>query len=758
MADSAQQDGPLDRKVRLAQLELIVQGIEALPLLNAALSRAPVLAAAEAAEPPRDGEQSARFVELAACDPAATARLLSVANRASQNDIATVAQAIDEVGFHSAQAAVLCCIALRPSDGQAEKGGLNRQDFWHHCLAVALAARMLTERAALPFDPAEAFTWGLLHDLGKLGMLQTLPKSYLRVLQAVRLHGGDIADHERAIIGVDHAVFGRRLAEHWRLPHALQEAVWLHHQPPAALPAGSTAHRIALVNLADTIAREQRLGFSGNLTFVQSSDDLAKQLNIDGGAVHDVAARLAAELQRRISLLGTETAGEASLGDLARRTLEQFDRLNRRIQQQSRSLGPQAQAMEQLGALARELRPDATVSNALARIAALVARAGGGRPSRENPVVVYSICREDEQVLAACHRGEDDVPQRTFRCRRASDDRPSPPPGTAAEAVAEMLADPTEMGQWVDLATCSHRALLCAGRWVGGVLVSGPTPRDRTDAIEPLVETLALSLALVQERSRAMRLSEQLSGAWSRLAAAQESLAEASTLAAVGEMAAGAAHEINNPLAVISGRAQLMCGKARSKAQREVWELIVDQTQRISDIITELMEFASPPAPAAEAIEPHELLKEAAEAFSSSDHPQAAAAEVDIDTAENVPLLRADRRQIRAVVQELMGNAAVAAGDRARIRLAAVADKSNGSVVLSVADNGPGMDAQTIAAAFTPFFSRQPAGRRRGLGLPRAKRYVEVNGGRMWVRSEAGKGTTVYVQLPAEAPGGLGGG
>ena len=67
---------------------------------------------------------------------------------------------------------------------------------------------------------------------------------------------------------------------------------------------------------------------------------------------------------------------------------------------------------------------------------------------------------------------------------------------------------------------------------------------------------------------------------------------------------------------------------------------------------------------------------------------------------------------------------------------------------MTVRDTGPGMDARTLDSAFTPFFSAQRAGRRRGLGLPRAKRYVENNGGRIWIRTRPGEGTTVYVQLP----------
>ncbi|RPI62385.1 MAG: ATP-binding protein, partial [Planctomycetaceae bacterium] len=73
----------------------------------------------------------------------------------------------------------------------------------------------------------------------------------------------------------------------------------------------------------------------------------------------------------------------------------------------------------------------------------------------------------------------------------------------------------------------------------------------------------------------------------------------------------------------------------------------------------------------------------------------------------------------------------------------------NRAVLLTVSDNGPGMDNATLERAFTPFFSLQRAGRRRGLGLPRAKRQIEANGGRIWIQSSTATGTKVFILLPA---------
>ena len=191
-----------------------------------------------------------------------------------------------------------------------------------------------------------------------------------------------------------------------------------------------------------------------------------------------------------------------------------------------------------------------------------------------------------------------------------------------------------------------------------------------------------------------------------------------------------------------------MSERAGELEQRKTWRLIADQAHRISDIISELMAFASPERPNASEFDVGELLHDAANAFTSSDHPQATPGTVDIQVEEGPPRALADRDQIHAAILELMVNAANAAAGDLRIRLAAEFDQINAVVLLTVRDAGSGMDERTAGRAFTPFFSVQKAGRRRGMGLPRVKRVVENNGGRIWIDSQVGVGTTVTVQLP----------
>jgi len=256
----------------------------------------------------------------------------------------------------------------------------------------------------------------------------------------------------------------------------------------------------------------------------------------------------------------------------------------------------------------------------------------------------------------------------------------------------------------------------------------------------------------VSRRLAAKDMEEKLVAVSGMMAAQQESLAAARAMSAIAEMAAGAAHEMNNPLAVISGRAQLMRQKAEDEAQRKVWQTITDQAQQISNIITELMEFASPAQPIPERVPVADLLESARDSScqaggegKSSGNAQAALQAVDIEVADRALAVFADPRQAKDVLVELLRNAAAAGAEK----ISMSARQHNAQVLLTVTDDGQGMAPETLAKAFTPFFSHQRAGRRRGMGLSWARRYVELNGGRISIRSTPGEGTTVSVRLPA---------
>jgi signal transduction histidine kinase len=109
-----------------------------------------------------------------------------------------------------------------------------------------------------------------------------------------------------------------------------------------------------------------------------------------------------------------------------------------------------------------------------------------------------------------------------------------------------------------------------------------------------------------------------------------------------------------------------------------------------------------------------------------------------------------DPQQVTAALTEVISNAIQATAEKkGHVKIHAAYDAYSGRVALTVADDGCGMDEETLKRAFDPFFSSKPAGRRRGMGLAKALRWIESSGGTMRLESRLGKGTRGAILLPA---------
>jgi len=752
--DAPRQDYPPSAKLTPQHLDTALQQLESLPVTPAIFAR--LVEWMEEFGTDADEETSASLMDIVQGDQSLTARLLSLANRGAEAPVCRVAEAFRRLGPETVVPEALAagiagsrlCID-RPSSG------LELHEYAKHCLAVALSSKLLAEGFPRPMDPQLAFVCGLLHDVGKLALAKIVPNSYRRVLMGLHTRGADIGQCERDILGVDHTVAGRRLAHQWGLPEAVEMVIWLHHQPSGAMP-GSPQRRdlVSLVGLADVLARRAGTGFSGNYAFPEDTEQVASRLGLSGEVIEAVNRRLPGELSERMRRCGLDAAGRhrglATVADAA----EHLARINRRFRRRNAELTQRTEAFDRLCSFTGAIRSDVTLPEVLCRITSLLSVMRQVRPSLDVPVVGYALGTDQGLVFLVRQHGPERFSWRVLAAKANIDTTSTAlARSVAAEPVARAIfAEDDALADWVNLTEYAHQGLIGQGRWAGGVFFPPGTSEAAGGAVDQVREDLAAVLgtvlAMVQDRAKAMLLSEQLAGASTRLAQTQQQAAERIARRSLGELAAGAAHELNNPLAVVSGRAQLMARRAGSEDDRKVWREIAEQAQRASGIVTALMELASPPPPQPTRCDVPELLAEAREAFVGSDHPQAASATVDIDISGTVPPVRVDREQMRQTLVELMSNAATAAGDAARIRLSARSD-APGRAIVTVGDNGPGMDARTQAQAFTPFYSLQPAGRRRGLGLPRARRCVEQNGGEIWIRSAPGQGTSVSVRLPA---------
>ena len=231
---------------------------------------------------------------------------------------------------------------------------------------------------------------------------------------------------------------------------------------------------------------------------------------------------------------------------------------------------------------------------------------------------------------------------------------------------------------------------------------------------------------------------------------------EKDRLAALGEMAAGLAHEIRNPLGSIKASAQYLSEADRSPEDgREFLGIIVDEVDRLNRVVSSFLDYARPPHTDPEPI----YVNAAVERTLQLLRPECDAADVALHVAidQDLPEVRIDIEHLRQVLINLVQNAVQAmesGGDifvetrtQDRFRIGGGARRW---VQISVRDTGPGIAAELLANLFVPFVTTKQQGT--GLGLAISQRIVSEAGGRIDVRSRQGVGTTFVVLLPAEEP------
>ena len=220
-------------------------------------------------------------------------------------------------------------------------------------------------------------------------------------------------------------------------------------------------------------------------------------------------------------------------------------------------------------------------------------------------------------------------------------------------------------------------------------------------------------------------------------------------LDALKELAYGASHEINNPLANIAARAQTLLRDEVHPERRRALEAIHQQALRAHEMISDLMLFARPPQLVLGEVELRGLLAQVAQSLKA----EAAARQIEI--AASLPaqqiLIWGDAEQLTVALKALLVNAIEAIGREGqisvRLRQEMIADQTR--AVIEIADTGPGIAPDIREHIFEPFFSGREAGRGLGFGLSKCWRIVTEHGGEIVVSSQPGAGAsfTVYLQM-----------
>lgn len=217
-------------------------------------------------------------------------------------------------------------------------------------------------------------------------------------------------------------------------------------------------------------------------------------------------------------------------------------------------------------------------------------------------------------------------------------------------------------------------------------------------------------------------------------------------LAALGQMIAGVAHELNNPLAAINGFSELLLKNAADSDMRDMADKISKSAERASSIVQDLLVFSRAPKLEKTHVNIKYMLNETLDLISEALH--ANKINVSTDVADDI-VVSLDNAQMERVLLNLITNAIHALRDSGKgDRILLKGYKENDRVVIEVSDNGPGIPENVIQKIFEPFFTTKGCGKGTGLGLSICYNIVKAHGGDITVNSKEGEGTTFVIELP----------
>lgn len=280
--------------------------------------------------------------------------------------------------------------------------------------------------------------------------------------------------------------------------------------------------------------------------------------------------------------------------------------------------------------------------------------------------------------------------------------------------------------------------------WLGERRVFVGIVRDITErkqaeqALQESNRNLGQTLQALQAKSEEVRATSQ-------------QLWHAAKLATLGELAASIAHELNNPLAIVSLRVEsLLAQSSADDPKRHALEVIEQEVERMGNLVANLLQFSRRGQHQVSTVDVREELAKTLELV----HYHLRHRRIDVvqEIAPQVPYIHADRQQLRQVFLNLLTNASDAMPQGGTLTLRAAPGELEGgrhAVVVEFADTGVGIPKEHLARVTEPFFTTKEEGKGTGLGLAICRRVVQEHRGTMYIASEVGKGTVVRLALAA---------
>jgi putative nucleotidyltransferase with HDIG domain len=719
----------------------------------------------------------ASVADIAECDPVLAAELIRLAQRLGsgpvqqRHAIRLILDRLDAGDVRDTLLSTKVTAGFEIEFANEHPAIPSRKDLTLHSLAVACAARRIAETVPLQVDPALAYSAGMLHDIGKFALQDIMPKSLAAITKEAEATSEGLYAVEQKHLGTNHTLLGKQLAQRWHLPEAIGLAIWLHHGDPAAIldSIPNTAAAL-LVWAADHIARHASIGHSGSCDAPEPIVDVARTVGIDAETLQRIRDELPEQVEEKSKALGLDLPhATAKYCDLIQASAAQLSKMHTRLALDGRD----SQRACSYVAFADQFLRGATPSVGAIYIAEDLARRWQ-QFFQTGSVCIFWPGEPEADVVEAV------VVEALGHSRKIVLEAPADgvviPQPVANEFV---LADARDHIDWLleqlevdfDSGRTKLAPLLADGQAIAVVAFELNSPGDVAffaDKFEKAASMASAVLGLALVRQRQERALERLAQIRSQTPVPKTDVAPASNpqsairspqldsvsslrppgcVEALAEMAAGVAHELNNPLSVIAGRAQLLAQTESDGQKRHVLDVIGENAREASGIVDDLMSFALPDGPRPAKVDIGQILEEAVQFAAQKTGAEHINAQIRV--ADGPRGVFVDSAQVVSAIANVIANSVESYAD-ALGPVKITAEPAPGAIRVQISDLGYGMDAETLRKATYPFFSAKPAGRKRGMGLAYAARLLQLNRASLTIESQPDHGTIVTITLPRE--------
>ncbi|MCD6269162.1 MAG: HDOD domain-containing protein [Deltaproteobacteria bacterium] len=725
-----------------------------------------------------------QMADLIKQDPILSARILTLINSptfALTTEVKDLSHAISLLGKNQVRNLALSVTIFDTFSPAGKKREQEMAAFWQHCVACAYTSEALARKLNYP-KPEEAFVAGLLHDIGKLIAYHRLESEFKQFIARLKEFSADDQPQwpqlelEKEILGAPHHLIGKWVTEAWNFPAPIIEAVWLHHQPPVEsrqeIPSLPLLVRLAdaicnLYNLGSSYFINHELDYSTSTPYAHTVESLKTFFRLDhetlvdiyhtvdnrlhefGNCLHPVDNELYfAAIHRankelgRLNLEREKTLAELELKNCL---LEGLSAINQRIATRPKRSDLIDEIITQTLRLSRSqmdftfcgLGPTETSSTTW------LGRFGERKFSAKELRKELPISGEADKIskqtriMAILKRLITKKPTALLRNSRITPLREYPSILIVPICNQQLTINPVIHGQlFID---CQQLERCGVSKTI-------------------LLEALSRFTSGISELIERYQMSEKLSGQaesiteLNRLSEAMyHDLLLSHRLATVGRLAAGAAHEINNPLTVISGQLQILRAKAERNGQTDETNLkrynsMLGKVDKISRITRDLLAYGRPQMAQTKSISLQSIIEQSIDAVN---HRQGFAnIGFAINIPDNLPNLMVDPQQLDQIFINLLINAQLAMPEGGSITISATAKPEQRRIKIDFSDTGCGIAPEHLPTIFDPFFTTRGPNKGTGLGLSIAHTLIDANKGTIEVHSILNRGSTFSIFLP----------